>query len=130
MTSVGDMMPQGARRKAPAIDRNEALEMLDGDVELYIRLVEMLVARAEHGYLKMLQAVDDTATLERLAHNLKGVSANMAAEPLRQVSEELEMHARVGNSAGFRKLLPLLRERVNELAEFAKRENASPDPCP
>jgi HPt (histidine-containing phosphotransfer) domain-containing protein len=121
------MKSVGAENLLPAIDREKALEILDGDIELYSRLVESLAVRAQENYANILQAMDDLATLERLAHNLKGVSATMTAEPLREVSEKLESHARSGNTAAFRALLPLLRERISELVEFAKQE-ATPLP--
>lgn len=121
MKSVG-----GTSAKPPAIDREKALEILDGDVEFYSRVVRLLAVSVEDNQASILKALDDNATLERLAHNLKGVSATMAAEPLRQISEELENHARSGNASAFRALLPLLRERINELVEFVKREATPP----
>jgi HPt (histidine-containing phosphotransfer) domain-containing protein len=129
MQPVSDTISKDMPHRPPAIDHDKALEILDGDIELYDRLVEMLVDRVEENYASILRSIDDQVTLERLAHNLKGITANMAAEPLRQVCEELETRARAGDFAAFRQLLPLLRECITELVEFARQKDVPSAAC-
>lgn len=70
-------------------------ELTDGDPEFTRELVETFIASGEQALDEAraaLAALDRTG-LSRIAHKLKGASANVHAEPLRNLSHTLEAQA-------------------------------------
>ena len=58
---------------------------------------------------------DDATTAERLAHSIKGASASVGAELLRDVALTMETMCRQGDLRGAEGQLPVLRERFDVL---------------
>ena len=66
---------------------------------------------------ELRQALDagDAHLLERLAHTLKGSSANISATSLCQAALVLEMHARAGDLEKAREQIEILKEELSRL---------------
>jgi two-component system, sensor histidine kinase and response regulator len=97
------------------VDLARLNELTEGDPEFSQELVRTFIASGEqalHEARVALAALDRTA-LSRIAHKLKGASANIHAEPLRSLSHSLETQA--GS---------LDQPRLNELVESLATELA------
>jgi HPt (histidine-containing phosphotransfer) domain-containing protein len=109
------------------VDRGRALEILGGDREVYVELLEMLASEASENSVGIESAIAEgnARVAERLAHSLKGASANMAAEPLREIAGELEQLGRIGDLNTARQRLNILHERVEALIRFVQEETGA-----
>ncbi len=80
----------------PAFDPVSLLDRLGGDSELYARIVDLFLVnvpqRVQH--LKEAIAAGNTSQIHLEAHALKGAAANMAADALQKVFEQIEKSAR------------------------------------
>jgi len=83
----------------PALDIAAALERVEGDRELLEELLRLFVNECQ-GTLRQIRdswSSHDVRALGRLAHTLKGSSANVGANELSQAAFVLERLARSGN---------------------------------
>jgi two-component system sensor histidine kinase/response regulator len=74
------------------LDTVNALRRVLGNKPLYLKLLNMFAIGQKSATAEILKALesDDWDTAERLAHTLKGVSANIGATGLPQLAEKLE----------------------------------------
>jgi CheY-like chemotaxis protein len=91
-------------------------ELTDGDPEFTRELVETFIASSEQvlSEARAALAALDRTSLSRIAHKLKGASANIHAEPLRNLSHALEQQASSLDQ-------PRLNELVAQLATELER---------
>ena len=89
-------------------------DLTDGDPEFTRELVETFIASGEEAMAEAHASLDglDRIRLSRIAHKLKGASANIHAEPLRDLSHSLEMQA---SSLDQPRLLELVGQLATEL---------------
>ncbi|MFH2037931.1 MAG: response regulator [Chloroflexota bacterium] len=101
------------------MDLSMALPRFGDDFDLFIELgnefMEDLSIRIEE-LVKAMQ-INDNNSFVRIAHNLKGVSANFSAEPIRNLAEQLEL---VGNSNDL-KSAPQLISKIKIEADRVKQ---------
>jgi signal transduction histidine kinase/CheY-like chemotaxis protein/HPt (histidine-containing phosphotransfer) domain-containing protein len=99
---------EGAPIDIPGFDTADTMDRLSGDVDLYHRVLEMLVpslaAALEH-YGKAVDAGDHAAT-KSAVHSIRGMAANVGAAALARYAAELE-HALIEH-----------RERPEQLTGF------------
>lgn len=105
------------------IDKTKALEIVDGDEDLYRELVRMLLDEAIRETTEIEKALQagDARTVERTAHSLKGAAANLAAEPIRSIAWELEQAGRSGDLSAGKGLIAELQRCVADLFRFLER---------
>ena len=74
------------------LDTIRGLSLSNHNAALYVAMLGKFVKSQEHAVEKIRQslAAADTDTAERLAHTLKGLSASIGAEPLRQSLADIE----------------------------------------
>jgi len=104
---------------APVFDRAALLARLMDDEDLARAVTE--------GFLedipKQIEALQDyleagdAASAERQAHTIKGASANVGAEALREIALAMETEGKAGDLEAVRELLPELRARFERLRE-------------
>ena len=77
------------------IDLARLLELTEGDPEFTRELADTFLCSGQQILAEMQAALDslDRGALGRAAHKLKGASANIHAEPLRELAQELELQA-------------------------------------
>lgn len=94
-------------------------ELTDGDPEFTRELVATFIASGEQALdeARAALAALDRAGLSRIAHKLKGASANVHAEPLRNVSHTLEAQA---SSLDQQRLSELVAQLATELDRAKK----------
>jgi two-component system sensor histidine kinase/response regulator len=93
------------------------LERLEGDRELLEDLARLFADECPKSISEIRSALDpvDFVLLERLAHTLKGSSASMGAESVRQLALELEMSARARDLPEAKKLVEGLQNEIDRL---------------
>jgi HPt (histidine-containing phosphotransfer) domain-containing protein len=95
----------------PGIDAEAGLSLYEGDLGIYLPALRSYIPNAQANIAKIRQLLPDGApstdgvqelppNYAILVHGLKGISANIGAENLRQAASELEMMAKAGNLAG------------------------------
>jgi HPt (histidine-containing phosphotransfer) domain-containing protein len=96
---------------------NELLRRLDNDLELAAELTEIFLEDTPGQIARLTDALDndDATTAERLAHSIKGASASVGAEQLRDVGLAMEKACREGDLRAAAARLPLLNERFDAL---------------
>ena len=106
---------------ASAVNRDLAIERLDGDEELYREIVGVYLEDSPVQVGKLEEALKngDAATAMRLAHSLKSASGNVGAEALRDIAYRMEMGAKNGGCKDAAGLLPEFKEEfVKVVAEL------------
>lgn len=89
------------------IDPRRLLAHFEGDKDLFAEVVAVFTAETPERLEKfrLALAARDLGQLVRLAHSLKGASATLQAEPLRQACYRLETAARAGEQNGLEELV-------------------------
>lgn len=104
------------------LDRDAALERLDGDEELLQEIVEIFLEDAPRLFLALKQArLDrDQKTTERQAHSLKGASANVGAVHLQASCLAAEAHAKAGRWDELEAQLPELEASLHATLDLLR----------
>ncbi|MBI3979312.1 MAG: response regulator [Chloroflexi bacterium] len=105
---------------APALDPSILVSMLgtgSGGREVLKELVDLFLAEAVSALAAVEQAVaeGDPEQLRRSAHLLKGMCANLGAEPMAAVSADVEQLGRAGTTTGAALLVAHLRLEFERL---------------
>jgi len=82
----------------PALDRDALIELLDGNPQLIITIVDSFLGDCTDYMEAIREAVEaeNAQALEQKAHGLKGAAGSLRADPTRQAAETLEEMARAG----------------------------------
>ena len=82
-------------------DIKDALDRVEGDRELLEEIVRIFTGECSSSMNAIRQALSagDAPLLERLAHTIKGASANLSAAAVSSAALELEKLAAAGNLA-------------------------------
>lgn len=107
-------------------DRAEALERLDGDVELFGTLAEMFISESAD-YCKALTtalADADVAALRREAHTVKSMLATFSYDAGRDLAMQLEQLTAAGRLDGADALTVSVVDAVQRLAEQLAKDLA------
>lgn len=104
------------------IDAEDALRRIGGNEELYKRLLSRFIDGNYVGALDDAIEKGDVEESVRLAHTLKGVSANLSLVKIRSISTELEQMIKDGAdySAGLAELRQVYGETITKIAEVMK----------
>jgi HPt (histidine-containing phosphotransfer) domain-containing protein len=100
------------------IDLPKMLERFDHDLELFREVMAVFVAETPERSRRIAEAAarGDMEQLVRLVHSLKGVCGTMHAEPLRELSFQVEMAARAGDAKAVAEKAPHLLTMLGDLA--------------
>jgi len=123
-SSPPDARP-AATEDAPVLDREGALRRMEGDGELFDRLLDLLLLRSPERVEEIREAIgrgDGTAAAAE-AHALKGAAAGLGAERLRRSAEKVEVLGRSGELAAAEEALALLGAEIDRVRETAGARN-------
>ena len=125
--------PDSPETTAPVFDRAAFLARVMDDEELVREITEMFLADLPVQLESLAAAVNsgDGLLAGRQAHGIKGASANVGGEALRETAFEMEKAGRAGDLAALKTLLPQAQERFARLKE-AMEKDAEPEeeqPC-
>ena len=100
------------------IDVENALKRVGGNVDLYKKLLRIFLD--ENNYDALCENIENGNKEEaaRLAHTIKGVSANLSLTNLRTVAANIEMESKAGNDC--KTLVPELKETFDKTIELLK----------
>ncbi len=113
-TADNRQAPENApSRETRIFDRSALLKRLGGDEQFCDELVKEFMEDVSVRLAQLKQALDDNdaAVVKHQAHTLKGASANIGAQALRDVAMEIETAGREGN---FDLLGPIFRRLEDE----------------
>jgi PAS domain S-box-containing protein len=104
------------------LDRETLLKRLMGDEELAREVLKLFLDTMPHRMRELEQALDqdDAVQAHAISHAIKGMAANICAEALRALAEEMERAARLNNLQKVRKLRGELRSRFEALHGIAE----------
>ena len=108
---------------ARVFDADEALSRADGDRELLSELIEMYLVQSKQdlGEIEAAISSKDAKRLEFVAHSLKGASATIAAERVREQAYRMEKIGASGALAEAPALLQQLKESINITNELVSK---------
>ena len=111
--------------ESPVIDSTELIARCMGNLEFAERLLGKFQGRLDDDIVQLEHALQaqNTDLIARVAHRIKGASANIAAHPLRQRAAEIEHSARENSLTTIPSQLDELRA---ELVERSLRILAEP----
>jgi CheY-like chemotaxis protein len=111
--------PPAAPEQPACVRADDLLERLDGDRGFLAELLEIFRADAPHQLRKTREAVErgDAASLERLAHALKGALINLAAPGAAKLASDLEAIGKSGELAPAANILTALEAEVSRVVE-------------
>jgi CheY-like chemotaxis protein len=122
--------PQTASTEAGTapVDLARLNELTDGDPEFTQELAVTFIASGEQVIAELHAAMEafDRTALSRSAHKLKGASANIHANRLRDLSFELESRAAQMDQAQIKALLVTLNDEFKRAGDFLQKQTAAP----
>ncbi len=103
---------------------DDLVDLLMGDKEMAVTILDMFVARMPADIETLRQAVagGDGAQVRAAAHFIKGVAANVFATGIQAVAHDIERAGSSGNIEGARALLPALDAKWAALLAHPKLE--------
>jgi two-component system sensor histidine kinase/response regulator len=109
--------PPSDKCASPVWDKEAALNRMEGDSVLLQEIVQLFLEECPKSKDEIRQALqaNDAPLLERLAHTLKGSSANIGATGVCQAALALELQARSGDLAKAREQVEVLEATLVHL---------------
>ena len=111
--------PAAETNNPKVLDVQVGVQRLGGNLKMYTILLEEFIGEL-HERLDALQRClqsDDLRGLSRVAHNLKGVSANLGALQLSEYAKRLESHSNAGYTRPLVSLLAEIKASGHELEQ-------------
>lgn len=108
----------------PPLDIKAALPRFNDDYEFFVEMCRDFVAHIParmQALYKGLQE-NDALTVQRAAHNLKGMAANFEAKPITELARQIEYAGRDGNLKPVPALLEALEEELVRLGQYLKQQ--------
>lgn len=115
-----------------AFDLGATLERLDGDRDLFRELIGFFFEDSPTvlAQLKASLREGNLSAIERSAHSLKGLTANVGSGPASLAAGRIEESARHKDVAGAVTSLDELERQLARLTAALKQFQATPDPSP
>jgi CheY-like chemotaxis protein/HPt (histidine-containing phosphotransfer) domain-containing protein len=122
--SAPRFVPELDAQGGPDFDREGFLERTQGDRDLAREIAEMFLADAPPILIQLTDAIaaGDADAAGKLAHNLKGASANMGGEKFSRITAQLQAAGNAGHLDPLRELLPAARSAFQALLSHLERE--------
>jgi CheY-like chemotaxis protein len=124
----GEQHSSAVSASATPVNLARLNEITDGDPEFAFELASTFISSGEQVLEEIHAALEafDRNGLSRAAHKLKGASANIHAENLRELAYALETHAGAVDQPRLKELVSQLREGFEIAAEFLKEQAPPP----
>jgi len=102
---------------APVFDLDDALARIEGDRELLEEIVSIFIAECASNMdaIRQAHSAGDARLLERLAHTVKGASANLGAVAVSQAAFRIEKTAASGDLASCAELIEKMQQEIDRL---------------
>lgn len=115
-------MNQDGRDDQMVLDVEDFLERVEGDMELACELAELFISDAAGKMSLLKEAItkEDAVAVERIAHSLKGASANLSAGRVRELAWQLEREGAAGALQDAGGIFSQLEAALKSLEEMLK----------
>ena len=103
----------------PAVDRDALVELLDGNPDVIVTLIDSFLDDCSD-YMDAIRAAvasRDAEALEREAHGLKGATGSLRAAPSSEAAQTLEEMAHAGDFADAEAALETLEAEIDRLKD-------------
>lgn len=119
-----DAEPQETVQSEPVLDREKALEMYHGDMDLFAELCSMFIEETPDDLAQLTEAVSDNDlhTAERIAHTLKSTCAAICAPRARNIAFEMEKAFRYRISSGFDRFMNEFMQERQKIEEIINND--------
>jgi HPt (histidine-containing phosphotransfer) domain-containing protein len=109
---------------AKILDLTYLIEASDGDVDFIADIVnDYLTEMKKHiSELRTSSATHDIPLLLRAAHTVKGASANVGANRVKEVAARLEMQAKKGIEEGSLAMIEIISQETARVRDVVERE--------
>ncbi len=100
-------------------DMEEALKNMDGDRELFQKLVELFLEESSFHMQAIREGIEreDAGAVRKAAHAIKGTAGNFAAKRTFELAGQLEVLGREGRVGEFAKAFEALRQELDLLGQ-------------
>lgn len=101
----------------PVLDRDALIELLDGNPNLILTVIDSFLNDCPDYMVAIREAVEekDAERLMREAHSLKGAVGSLRAEPASEAAQVLEEMGRSGDFTGAEAALETLEDEIGRL---------------
>ena len=98
-------------------DWHQLNQLAGEDPDFAIELLTIFLKDAQNSLASLEDAIahQSTQAIEEAAHALRGASANVGANAIAQIAQQIELSARSGSVAQARERLQKLRDRIQTL---------------
>jgi len=98
-------------------DKKFLLKRIDGDRKLYDEIIEIFIDDIPQQFQKLRVALDekDALTVQRQGHTIKGASANVGADALREIAYKIECAAEKGELDDVEEYFEIAKEKFKIL---------------
>ena len=116
-------MNQTDRDNPMVLDVKDFLARVEDDIELARELAELFTTDASAKIILLREAVakGDADAIEKLAHSMKGASANLSANKVHDLAWQMERAGAAGTLSGVESLLGQLEVALKELEVMLKK---------
>ena len=111
----------------PPVDLSRLARTTGGDVEIELELLRIFLEQTEER-LRSLEAAlarKDYAQIREDAHSIKGASANVGADRLREIAATLEGRMKTGESERVEAMLKDVAEEFGRVRAYLERKGSS-----
>lgn len=117
----GSLDGSTTRSRTP-VEIETALNLMAGDQELMAEVLGILADRLPEilGQIQIAAENEDASEILLQAHGLKGAAANVAAEPVREAAERLEVVAKQSDFGAVARAVDDLRVQAERFDDFAR----------
>ncbi len=108
----------------PPLDIASALPRFNNEYDFFVEMCRDFITHIPARLQTMYHALkkEDAPTIQRAAHNLKGMAANFNADPLTELARQIEYAARDGNLQPVPALLTALEKEALRLARYLQEQ--------
>lgn len=110
------------------VDWGEAMENLEGDSALLIRLIGLFLQDSDRLMAELVQAIEtcDGEKLGRVAHTLKGASSNISATAINLLAKSIEAHVQAEDFESAGRHIPELQNEIGLLSSLLEQKSEEP----
>ncbi len=120
ISQPGTVLNETIQEVNDPINMVEALPRFGDDLDFFKTMLGEFIKNLPERILKLEEAIgqDDIKSVTRLAHNLKGASANFSAEALRAAAAEIEINGYSGVMSNVSSLIKKIKEEVPKVERY------------
>ena len=126
-TETVEPVPVPSVAAAPAkaaFNKKDMLERMDNDEEIVSMIIKSFIKFIPQNFNELQEALEkkNAEAIERIGHTIKGASANVSAETMREVALQIEKCGKAGDAAGAAGLFEDLKKELKRFETALQKE--------